>query len=374
MTEASPAVMIDNGTGMMKGGVAGEDAPKSCFPTILGRPTSGHLIGTEDREVFLGYEAQEKAQVLELDYPIEGGAITNWDDMIKIWSYLYYTELKADPTEQPVHIAENAQRQPGGREKTMEIMFEDFSVPAFYISMQSVLSLYASGKTLGLVIDSGEGMTSIVPVYEACAMRHAVCNVKLAGKDLTQSMSHLLQEAGIDLGPSHQVLDTAKMIKEQGGYVSMDFEDNMRAFAQGEGREFDYTLPDGNTVRLGSCLTKCPEVMFNPSMLGKDFGGVHQLAYSVIQKCDPDLHRDLFGNLLLSGGSTMFGNYPERLHKEVSALVPSMKVRVTAPDERKYSPWIGGSILSVLATFQTMWVLRQEYDEVGPSVVHRKCI
>ena len=373
MADEAKAVVIDDATGMMRGGIAGEDAPKSVFPTIVGRPN--FVIGTEDKEIYLGYEAKEKWQILKTENPIDEGNVINWDDMIKVWNYLYYSELRVDPTEQPVHIAETSKPAKGSREKTMEIMFEDFSVPAFYVSMQSVLSLFASGKTIGLVLDSGEGVTSMVPIYEAYSMNHAITNMKVAGKDLTAYILKLIQDSGAKIGPNLQPLEVAKEIKERTCFVATDFEDECKAYDSGEGRVTDYTMPDGKTVRISSQSIKCPEVLFTPSLLKKDFGGIQQFCYNSIQKCDQDLRRELYGNILLAGGSTMFPGFADRLKKEVSALAPSSAtVKVTAPDERKYSAWIGGSILSTLATFQTMWVLRQEYDEAGPSVVQRKCV
>ena len=374
-SEIAPAIVIDSGTGMMKGGIAGEDAPKTCFPTLIGRPNKGQIIGAKDKEVFIGFEAKEKRQVLDLTSPIEEGNVVDWDDMIKVWNYLYYTELKVDPTEQPVHLAETAKSTKGSREKTMQIMFEDFSVPAFYVSMQSVLSLFSSGKTLGLILDSGDGITSVVPIYEAYSMNHAIVNTKLAGQDLTSYMTKLLSDSGVDLGEPHMIAENAKLIKEDVAFVAQDYEDEMRAYEHTEGKLVDYILPDGSSVTLGNSLIRCPEALFSPNILKKDFGGVHQACYSAVQKCDPDLRRELFGNILLTGGSTMFSGFADRLNKETSALAPSsVKVKVSAPDERKYTAWIGGSILSTLATFQTMWVLRQEYDEAGVSVVQRKCI
>ena len=109
-------------------------------------------------------------------------------------------------------------------------------------------------------------------------------------------------------------------------------------------------------------------------MLGKDFDGVQKTAYDSVMKCDVDLRRELFNSVTLSGGTTMFPGINDRLAKEISSYAPtSVKVKVNAPNERKFSVWIGGSVLSTLATFQTMWVTRQEFDEVGASIVHRKC-
>ena len=91
-------------------------------------------------------------------------------------------------------------------------------------------------------------------------------------------------------------------------------------------------------------------------------------------RCDVDIRKDLYANVVLSGGTTMFLGIGERMTKELTALAPStMKIKVVAPPERKYSVWIGGSILSSLSTFQQMWISKGEYDEFGPTIVHRKC-
>lgn len=375
MAEENSAIVIDNGTGYMKGGIGGEFAPKACFPTMLGRQRKEQLIGFDGKEMILGFEAQEKKEVLDLSNPIEKGNIVNWEDMTKLWSHTYYTELKVDPTEQPVHLTETAQANKGSREKMMEIFFEDFSVPAFYVSMQAVLALYSSGKTTGLVVDSGEGTTSIVPVYEAYSLNHAIYKPDVSGQDLTEYMKNLLQGRGLIKGTEQAMHDIAKEIKETKSYLALDYEEDLRVFDEGLGRESDFQLPDGSIINLKDELIKCPEAMFKSSLINKKFGGIHDNCFASIHKTDPELRRDLFGSINLVGGSTMFSGIEDRLVKEISALAPSsVKVRVTAPVERKYTVWIGGSILSTLGSFQTMWVSRQEYDEVGSQVVQRKCI
>jgi len=109
-------------------------------------------------------------------------------------------------------------------------------------------------------------------------------------------------------------------------------------------------------------------------MIGKEDEGVHVLTYNSIMKCDIDIRKDLYGNVVLSGGSTMFPGIADRMNKEIVAKAPSsMTVKIVAPPERKYSVWIGGSILASLSTFEEMWVTKEEYDDSGPSIVHRKC-
>jgi len=110
-------------------------------------------------------------------------------------------------------------------------------------------------------------------------------------------------------------------------------------------------------------------------LIGKEAVGLHEIAYNAIMKCDVDVRKDLFGNIIMSGGSTMFFGLTDRLQKELVLLAPpTIKIKIVAPPERKYSVWIGGSILASLTSFQNMWVTKQEYLEMGPSIIHKKCI
>ncbi|CAA0813384.1 Actin-7 [Striga hermonthica] len=361
-------IVIDNGS--RTAGFAGDDAPRAVFTSIVGRPRhTGVMVGMSQKDAYVGEEAASKRGILILKYPIEHGIVTDWDAMEKVWHHAFHNELRVSPEDHPVLLTEAPLNPKANRKKMTEIMFETFSFPAMYVAIQPVLSLYASGRKTGIVLDSGFGSSHAVPIFEGYALPHAILRLGLAGLDLTYSLKMICMDR------YYFRQEFMNDVKEKLAYVALDFERELEKNAKDSSAvEQNYELPDGQFITIGSERFRCAEPLFRPSLNRMEAAGIHEMTHNSIVKCDVDIRKDLYGNIVLSGGSTMFPGIAERMSKEITALAPSgTKVNVVAPSDRKYSAWIGGSIWASLSTFQQMWISKQEYDESGSAIVNRKC-
>ncbi|KEZ38798.1 hypothetical protein SAPIO_CDS10838 [Scedosporium apiospermum] len=369
-------IVLDNGSGTIRAGFAGEDVPKCCFPSWVGRPKHTRVLaGALEGELFIGEKAaSEYRGLLKIRYPLEHGIVTDWDDMEKIWEYVYTEGLKSLSEEHPILLTEPPLNPRSNRDTAAQILFETFNVPALYTSIQAVLSLYASGRTTGIVLDAGDGVSHSVPVYEGFAMPSSIRRIDVAGRDVTEYLQTLLRKSGYVFHTSAEK-EVVRHIKETACYISRDPKREEKEWVGGKhdsGKMFEYTLPDGNKLQLGPERFRAPEILFDPEIIGLEYPGVHQIVIDAIGRTDMDLRKSLYSNIVLSGGSTLTRGFGDRLLSEMQRLaVKDMRIKIFAPPERKYSTWIGGSILAQLSTFRKMWVSIDDWHE-NPDIIHTR--
>ncbi|WP_438003330.1 actin, cytoplasmic 2 [Sorangium sp. So ce321] len=372
--EDNKVVIIDIGSGTIKAGFVGDEAPSVTFPSIVGRPRqSGVMVGQGRKSAFVGDEAVQKRGVLTLRSPFERGLVTDWDDLTELLRFAF-RKLGADPTAQPVLLTEPVLDPKENRQKLAQILFETLQVPAMYLVPAGTLALYAAGRTTGLAIDVGEFVSQIVAVHEGFVLPKASARLAFAGHLVTDYLTKLMASYGYSMTTTAE-REIVRDIKEKLAYVAEDFDAEMQRAAASSELERNYELPEGQVVTLGDARFQCAEVLLKPSLCGLEQDGLHIDTYNAIGKAGPELRAQLYGNIVLTGGTSMLPGLCERLQKDIASLAPSsVKVKVVAPENRRYGAFAGASVLASLETFQSTWVTRAEYDETGPAIVDKKCI
>ncbi|XP_053436878.1 actin-related protein T1-like [Nycticebus coucang] len=368
-----PAVIFDNGSGLCKVGISGENGPRHIISSVVGHPKAN--IPSEranEKKYFVGQEGLCRYETLSLHYPIERGLVTGWDDMEKLWEHLFECNLRVKPCDQPVFMTEPSMNPRETRERLAEMMFENFNVPAFYLSNHAVVALYASACITGLVVDSGHGVTCTVPIFEGYALPHTVTKLYVAGRDITEHLTQLLFARGCTYSG---ILNKALVndIKEKLCYIALEPE---KEVWKKPGKVFrEYRLPDENVIHIGDqLLYQAPEVLFAPDRLGIHNPGLSKMVSSSITKCTPDIQKNLFADIVLCGGTTLFPGLEERLLKELEQLASKgTPIKITASPDRRFSAWIGASIITSVSSFKKMWVTSEDFKEFGASVVQSRC-
>jgi actin-related protein 3 len=408
-----PPVVIDNGTGYTKMGYAGNFEPNYIVPTLIStiEPNKVDLKSKDkiaDLDFFIGAEATKKRDNYNVDYPIRHGIVDNWDNMEKYWSRCIYQYLCCDPEEHFMLLTEPPLNTPENREYTAEIMFETFNVPGLYIAVQAVLALCASlltkqeaGKNAavsGTVIDSGDGVTHVIPVFEGYVIGSCIKHIPLAGRDVTNFMIQILRDRGENL-PPQVALDVAKRIKESYCYVCPDLVKEYIKYdtsKEGDDRFRVYKDKDSKTgkefsIDVGYERFLGPEIFFSPEIFSDQFTTpLPEVVDKTVQACPIDTRRHLYKYITLSGGTTMFKHFVKRLERDIKKRVkgryeftkakyPNMDVKqievnvVTHPFQR-FAVWFGGSMLASQADFLTGFHTKAEYEEQGPRIARSNAV
>lgn len=376
MAEEIETIVIDNGSSFIKAGLAGYDAPSSIFPTFVGHPKSAFQSKSASKNIYVGDEACAKSGTLILKSPIERGIIVNWDDIEKIWHHTFYNELRVDPADHPVLLTESIKCPKSHREKMIQIMIETFNVPSFFVCPQPCLSLCASGRITGLVCEMGDGVTQFAPFFNCFVFKHNVTISNLAGSDVTNYLQKLLQDRGHKFTTSSEK-EIVRDIKEKHGFVSLNYDKELQESKKSSSKNVSYSLPNGKSLTLSSECFMSTELLFKPYLNDFDSDGLDQMIFNTIKSCNIGARKLLCANIVLSGGAALLKGLPERIEKEMVDLEPpTMQIKVVDLDykDRKFGAWVGGSIFASLPTFPRCVITHDEYNDVGPAIVHNKCI
>ncbi|RYR67863.1 hypothetical protein Ahy_A03g014314 isoform B [Arachis hypogaea] len=442
------AIVIDLGSHTCKAGYAGEDAPKAVFPSVVGAIDQMDINGHGDGEENLGAAAELPNNAKNLDSdktkgkcklyvgsqslgyrrdymevlsPLKNGVVADWNIVDNIWDHALRDCLLVDPKERPMLLSEPCNNTQEQRERTAELMFEKYKVPALFLAKNAVLTSFASGRATSLVIDGGGGSTTVAPVLDGYVLQKAVTTSPIGGEFLTDCLMKSLEGKGITIKPRYAF--KKKEIRPGNiQTVNLDFPHTTESYklysqrviasdikecvCRAPDSPYDessysnipmtsYELPDGQIIEIGSDRFKIPDILFNPSLVqhvltikysefrtfscGHDFGSSSEYVQVIdsINKCDVDIRRELFGSIMLTGGTASMQQLKERIEKELLEESPqAARVKVFASGnatERRFSVWIGGSILASLGSFQQMWFSKSEYEEQGASYIQRKC-
>eukprot|EP00762_Andalucia_godoyi_P005357 ANDGO_06701.mRNA.1 Actin-related protein 3 len=391
-------VIIDVGTGYTKMGYAGNVTPSYVIPTAIGLPDAKSNVsaikGVDDLDFHIGQAAIDNANFYKLSYPVRHGQVENWDAMERFWEQCFFKYLRCDPSDHAVVLTEPPLNAPENREYTAEVMFETFGVKSMYIAVQAVLALTASwtskkaasantvGLLSGTVVDSGDGVTHVIPVVEGYVIGSAIRHIPLAGRDITEFIMRFIKERE-PLLPAEDALQVAMRIKEKYGYVCQSLPKEFAKFDKDpskyikiyEGLDRRTKQPWKIDVAYEQFLG--PEVFFNPEIFSSDFTTpLPQVVDQVVQACPIDTRRDLYRNIVLSGGSTMFRHFAKRLQEDVKGIVDNryasaatqVDVNVISHDFQRYAVFVGASVMAATAGFEQVLITKQMYDEYGPSI------
>lgn len=387
--DSNRVVVCDNGTGFVKCGFAGANFPSAIFPSLVGRPvlrSEEKVQNVQLKDIMVGDEASQLRNMLQVTYPLDNGIVRNWEDMNHVWDYTFNEKLKVgDPKNCKIMLTEAPMNPQQNRKKMIEIMFEKYGFHSAYISIQAVLVLYAQGLLTGVVVDSGDGVTHVVPVYQGFSMPHLTQRLDVAGRDVTRYLIKLLLLRGYAFNRTAD-FETVRQIKEKLCYVGYDLELEKRLSEETTVLVEKYTLPDGRVINVGGERFMASEVLFKPYLIDIEGGGMAEKLFNAINKADMDLRPEFYQHIVLSGGSTMYPGLPSRLEKELrelyhknvakgnKAVTDKFKCRIEDPPRRKHMVFLGGAVLAeIMKNDEKFWMTKQEYQERGIDFVLKKC-
>lgn len=375
--EENANVVIDLGSGVVKAGFGGDDRPQAIFDNIIGKPKHSlsyiNMMMTH-LDIYVGDEAFCRKGVIIHSNPIKNGVVDDWNGIEKVIHHCYYNELRVTAEGSKLSMGEvvgNARRD---REHLAELMFETFDIGSFFLAKQPFLSLISSQRLTGLVLESGESVTQILPIVDGFPLLYAAQQINFAGRDVT---NYFIE----DMNRNQNLFSTtfekkmAKCVKEEKCAVSLDFRSEIEKYNSSDILDVRYEMMEDYFVTIRDERINCTEILFNPTQFAINKPSLTDLVISSINRCEPEIREVLLKNIVISGGNTCVNGFKERLEHELASHFCSENIKIisTTMEERKYSSWIGGSILSTLTTHCQPYITKQEYQETGPHIINKRC-
>jgi actin-related protein 2 len=362
---------------------------------MVGRPllrSEEKVEGIEIKDIMVGDEAAKLRSMLQITYPLENGIIRNWEEMEYIWDYTFQEKLKIDPSDTKILLTEPPLNPVNNRKKMLEVMFEKYNFSGVYVAIQAILTLYAQGLLTGVVVDSGDGVTHVVPVYEGFALPHIVKRLDVAGRDITRYLIKLLLLRGYAFNRTAD-FETVRQMKEKLCYVGYDLDLENRLAQETTVLVQKYKLPDGRVIKVGRERFMAPEALFQPGLIDVDSPGMSDILFQTIDGADLDIKPHLYNHIVLSGGTTMYPGLPSRLEKDIIQLyrdnqkktnknitdtqlndvMKKFSCKIEDPPRRKHMVFLGGAVLAeIMKDKPSFWVSREEYKSKGPDFCIQK--
>ena len=418
--ESNAVIVLDNGSGYLKAGYSNQTSPDICIPALVGREILryGEKIDLNKiketkkkseqkklikqmikerhlKEIMIGDEIIGFRSLLELSHPVTEGIITDEEDLFKLWDYTLTQKIGIeDPSEKKIIVTEAPLNPISNKIKIFEILFEKIGVGAINIEPQAKCSLFAEGIDTGIVLDSGDGVTHCIPVSDGAILKHNIERMDIAGRHITEYLVRLLQKKGYAFNSSAD-FDFVRELKEKYCFVSNDIENDRRLERETSFYNSYHLLPDETRIRISDEKFEAPEILFNPSLIGKEYDGIPYMMMKSINKCPIDCRKGLYSGIVLSGATTLFPGFASRIENEIKKLYKEtalklakekkIKININVIDspKRKYSVFIGASIIANHYNTEgneDYWITRDEWlecedtgDYTKENLIKNKC-
>ena len=315
------SIIVDIGSAYVKVGFAGESGPRFVFPCLTGTEKyQAVMADVSTRSIYVGDDAMKMRGVLKVSHPIQRGTIMSWEDYYEILNHIFYTLLRIENLSQyPIFYVEPLFIPKETKEYIARVLFETHRVHSLIMIPSPILALFSVGLTTGLVIESGHGITSIVPIINGQIYHQAVQKLNLAGSDIINNLKTLLMREGISMSSS-AVDEILREITEKNCYFVLDPNSPPQHLMS-----YNYPMPDGSTISIPPhVLYQSPEALFQPTAINSNLPGLPQATINSLYNTNASHWSELLSHIVLAGGNLSYPGFEERFKSDLTSLLPQL--------------------------------------------------